>query len=919
MPQDAPIPIKAAGSAYGDTPAIDVDEVLARIDDMIEDAISFDTGERQDDREMALAYVDGEMPDMVSKEGKSQAVEEILADSLAWLLPNIARIFQSSDNIASFGPALPRIRPGTPPTKLQDDYRRVQDFARQATNYINDRFLKDCNGEKVLRDGFYNGFLHGNGVLKHYWDPTPKCEIQRYTGLSEKQYLDITNDPDVEVLEHSAEPDFEALARSTAPAALAAPGLGGAGDPGALPPGPGLPGLPNGPLPPGLPPGMVPQPVQQQQALGAGAAMPFAGGPPAPPPEALGGLMALLQPDNDALPPGANFAPPPVPLQHDLTVRVTTSHGRIVVKAVPDEDFYIESEATALNEDECRFVAHRNNPTRSDLIKQGIDPDQVWDLGEDSDDNETENIRRGSNAMRGGSRGIEDYQDKAGQRVEVWECYAQLDLDGDGITEWYQVKAGGRMGAREILIKVGGEPCVVPWGGMLPFTDLVPDPVPHRWKGRSLYKRLRQPQRIGTALSRRVNDNIYQTVEPMRAVDLEKVRNKDSVFNPKLGQVVITEGDPSTIIRDLAVPFVAKEAIPLIEEQRKVAERRVGVGEQSAGLDPDAMQGQVATSITAMQTASSLRKEDYARCLNVGMQRLFKALLHLAVENQDRPTAILVRDQWEEVDPRGWSAEMDVNVNTGLGAGNRDRDLTMLQGIASAQKELLLQLVPMLGIDNAVMSLSNLFVTYRMACEAAGIKNPEQFFPDLSPEVLAQAQAEVTKKQQEQAQNDPMLKMQQQKQAESQAKAEAQAQENAFKLQLQQQQQTAELQLQQQMQTAELQHKQALAEAEFTAKQQLEQAKMMAELQKEQLRAQNDIALQRERSTLEIAAAREKATAEIELERAKAAAKIELERETAEHKAALAARELEIEAKLKLIQIAQEGRASGETEVRKPE
>jgi hypothetical protein len=56
------------------------------------------------------------------------------------------------------------------------------------------------------------------------------------------------------------------------------------------------------------------------------------------------------------------------------------------------------------------------------------------------------------------------------------------DADGDGIAERYKILAAGPNGARQLL-------SMDPWPDDVPFVDLTPYPVPHRWMGRSLGRR----------------------------------------------------------------------------------------------------------------------------------------------------------------------------------------------------------------------------------------------------------------------------------------------------------------------------------------------------------------------------------------------------------------------------------------------
>jgi hypothetical protein len=100
------------------------------------------------------------------------------------------------------------------------------------------------------------------------------------------------------------------------------------------------------------------------------------------------------------------------------------------------------------------------------------------------------------------------------------------------------------------------------------------------------------------------------------------------------------------------------------------------------------------------------------------------------------------------MDPRGWNADMNVTINIGLGSGSKDRDLATLGGIAQKQ-ELAIQ-----GLQtpfNPICNVSHLFNTYRKMGETAGLKSPEQFFPEITQEQVMQ----MAQKQSEQQQTQP--------------------------------------------------------------------------------------------------------------------------------------------------------------------
>ena len=70
---------------------------------------------------------------------------------------------------------------------------------------------------------------------------------------------------------------------------------------------------------------------------------------------------------------------------------------------------------------------------------------------------------------------------KASERVTIYEMLCVLvDYNGDGVAERRKIVTGGMSGKRQILANEE-------WGDDLPFSDLVPDPKPFSWMGRSIF------------------------------------------------------------------------------------------------------------------------------------------------------------------------------------------------------------------------------------------------------------------------------------------------------------------------------------------------------------------------------------------------------------------------------------------------
>jgi hypothetical protein len=418
-------------------------------------------------------------------------------------------------------------------------------------------------------------------------------------------------------------------------------------------------------------------------------------------------------------------------------------------------------------------------------------------------------------------------------------------MNGDGVAEWVMAVMAGASGTRSLLT-------VEEWGDDLPFSDIVPDPQPHKWVGRSIFDEVEDIQRVKTVLQRGILDNLYWVNNPQRLVFRNAIENMDEVINPTFGGSVYAN-QMGEVITPLAVPFVADKVFPALEAMDAVIEKRTGITRQTAALDLDALQNQTATATNAMQSAAHTKIEEYARNIAEcgGFKRIFKCVLKLIIKHQDKPRTIKLRGDWVEMDPRAWNANMDVTINTGLGSGSRDKDLQMLQGIAQKQ-ELTLSAM---GPGNPLLGPDKLFLTYRKMAEAAGVKSPEQFFPEIGEEELQKVRSAP----------DPR-------------KQEMQA-----KFELEKSKAMAAAQLEQQKLAMQNQH----AAQEWQAKQAAENAKAQRDAQAQQMQLDRQAMIEERQ-----------AQADIEVERQKAQVTAELERERAMHAQALAEKEFQHNAQL---------------------
>ena len=202
---------------------------------------------------------------------------------------------------------------------------------------------------------------------------------------------------------------------------------------------------------------------------------------------------------------------------------------------------------------------------------------------------------------------------------------------------------------------------------------------------------------------------------------------------------------------------------------------RTGVSRSTMALDPEALQNQTATASAMAADQAHSKTEEYARNIANfgGLKRFFSCCLKLITKYQDRPRTIRLRGEWVAMDPRGWDADMDVTVNVGLGTGTRDRDIAMLMGVRNAQKEY----VGIFGPFNEFCNIGHISDTDRKMAEAAGLSNPDSYFPNISQEKIAEMRAQSAQKQ---PPPDPRMMEMQAKLQLQQAELKADIERKAF-------------------------------------------------------------------------------------------------------------------------------------------
>lgn len=460
----------------------------------------------------------------------------------------------------------------------------------------------------------------------------------------------------------------------------------------------------------------------------------------------------------------------PPKLVYDVVCKRTKTDGKVCIDNVPPEEFLIARNAKDI--ETAKFVAHRVQRTKSELKSMGYK--NVDDLGsEDSGQAmNSERIQRISwndeNAYIDNDASSDDSQNN----VWVLEAYMRCDYDGDGIAELRKITMAGNT-----LLDNEQVDCV-------PFVSITPVPLPHQFFGLSIADLAMESQRTKTSILRAQLDNMYLAVNG-RYFAVEGQVNLDDLLTSRPGGVVRVKHPGMAGRLDQGAPDIGN-AFQMMEYMQQDLENKTGWTRYSQGNDQGAL-NDTATGVNVLTNRADMRLDLIARNFSEGYVDLFKQILKLVCQYQQKEQVVKLTGGWVPIDPREWSNQFDVSINVGIGMGNKDQKIQHLQMLGAVQAQ---------GLQIGISTPDNIYHAASEMAKQLGFKNADKFFTDPS-------------KQPPQNKPDP-----------EQMKAQAQMQVEQAKIQS-----TAQLK------QMELQHNAQLDQAKRDHELQLEQARMQMQAQ----------------------------------------------------------------------------------------
>jgi hypothetical protein len=286
---------------------------------------------------------------------------------------------------------------------------------------------------------------------------------------------------------------------------------------------------------------------------------------------------------------------------YDLKIRRVEEQGHVQVRAVPCENIIVARRGTAV--DRTSLLGLTEDKTAGDFLGEGLidDLDDLDDCDRDpnDDDNWETQARRPQESSAVGSAD-DPAADPSMRLVKYGELYVTADRDGDGIPELIRVVTAGTQ--YKILQETPVDDVC--------FAAFCPFPEAHQFFGESIADLTRDIQRIKSRILRDTLDSLAQSVTPQTAV-VETQVNLDDVLNPDTSKIIRMR-QPG-MVQPLIVPFVGKEALPVLDFMTNVRENRTGQSDASAGLDPAVLQSSTLAGVQATLTKAQSRVEMIAR------------------------------------------------------------------------------------------------------------------------------------------------------------------------------------------------------------------------------------------------------------------------------------------------------------------
>jgi len=395
----------------------------------------------------------------------------------------------------------------------------------------------------------------------------------------------------------------------------------------------------------------------------------------------------------------------PVPMLYDVAFKRSLKGGKLTIEPVPPEEFIISRGAKTIRE--ALLVGQKFQRTYSELKSMGYKG--LDQLASDGATDGQENSERAERYAFDGEDVITNSpmtQDISSRLFWVKELYLRVDQDGDGIAELRKiVYVSGKILDNEITDEA-------------PFASWCPVPMPHKFFGLSAADMAMEGQKVKTSIRRAQLDNLYLQVNGRTFAVKGKVET-DDLLDVRPGGVVRMDAPGMAGPFDQARGDLAA-ASAMMEQEEVSLENSTGFTRYSQGNDGKGL-NQTLGGVQIITNKADMRLDLMARNLAEGFVELFRLMLKLVCQNQKKSEEIRIAGAWVPMDPREWTNQFDIEINVGLGVGNKDQQVNHLMALRGLQVQ---------GLQIGTATPKNIYELDTEIAKTMGFKSGDRFFND---------------------------------------------------------------------------------------------------------------------------------------------------------------------------------------------
>jgi hypothetical protein len=488
---------------------------------------------------------------------------------------------------------------------------------------------------------------------------------------------------------------------------------------------------------------------------------------------------------------------------YDVSFKRTTTCKKIHVECVPLENFRINADHHSIDLKDARFVSHEMVKTISELRQEGYPDGILKDLPR------TQFNRSAFRNQAQGEFVMQNYSavDGSMEMVTVNESYTWMDYDGDGIAEYVKVTTVGEGNPTHVL-SVEELPDGSPWVGCTAIL------MSHKFRGVSIYDRVKEVQDQSTAVMRSVLDNFYYQNNQEKEV-VEDFVNMDDLLVSLPGGIKRVRKAGS--INPIPVQPFTDAPIQLMRYLGEIKAGRVGVSADGASAPQNIGDRVGSEGVEKLMTAKEALAGMMVRVLaETGLKQLYVKVRDLAHRHIDTLEDYRFRDRWVQVNPAEWVPRLSTTVAVGTGSGNKQAKLAAIAQVKEIQAQLGASPFAYLLSDEKIYNTINDF------CKFSGLNSAYRYILEPKSEearMAKQKQAHSQQAQAQQAQQEVAARLQMEASIAQAELTKAQAQRENVQLKAQ---------------VEMMKHQRELEAAKFdtqmaSMKSQLDQLKMVAE------------------------------------------------------------------------------------------